>query len=888
MYQRVVFILAGSLLAGSSCGGTSPTMPPPAAPTPVTVTILAGDGQQADPGQAVAVRPAVIVKDAGARPVAGVAVSFAVDSGSGSVAGTSATTGADGIATSGVWTLGTSGPNVLIATVVGLPPVRFHATALGPPPRTLFEGLALPPEGGSLKYTKSGDPLSGLTLTVPVRAFPGSTHWTVTADPGVAVPLPPDFSQVGPVLEVTNGQGVADSVMTLTVPMHLANDVAVAPFYVEAGSLEPIPLVDRTDSSATLATRHFSADRLALPQNAPTGSAFRAGPAAAFGTVRIVWVSTPKQKLVGTFTSSFRPGVDDWEFVNLGDYISPDGDCEGMSVTAMYYHAMVRASGQPSLFHRYDQSLKNQWDNLQGIRFAGSVQGDYDARFAAGIRQVVTLTAQAVAKGVQLDNLTSAWILLTLKLDQHPVLMGLHGSAGGHAVVAYAATSNGTHTDVLFADPNYPGQSRTMAFEAGVLTPVQLQLNGRGTSSAFSKAYALGVSAEIPINQIATRWAEFTQRAAGGDRYPTSYRFETYDYLTNTWVPLPAALETTDPQLKIRTICTDCPTPVPGRAPGEQTADIWDADGQQRVASQTLSNAPGKTSYLAVAGALSPFSPSRFGLSGFLDTKSFAVTYAPFTVHPDGASEAIGVDISFAASPGGLGGPGPVFRWDFGDGTPAVTKTADSTITHQWSKAGSYTVTVELRTAAMTLLARTTVPVAISPFYAWSLVTATVTASSLPPGGIGPLPEDTAVSKLAAKVIADLVATPTQSAIYVVGKASPGAACAAGAYFAQFPGAIATDSIPFNALRGVLGICGGEPLYTGTLTFGPLWDGILDGIASQSVNLPPDTVVFPGGSIHATVSPGELIGTFTFKVRYSTGLGSYTISFEAIRELPPA
>ena len=100
---------------------------------PAAVAAAAGDGQSATVGTPVATAPAVIVRDAGGTPVAGVPVTFAIASGGGSVTGASATTGADGVATAGSWTLGdAAGPNSLTATVaadnVTGNPVRFSAT----------------------------------------------------------------------------------------------------------------------------------------------------------------------------------------------------------------------------------------------------------------------------------------------------------------------------------------------------------------------------------------------------------------------------------------------------------------------------------------------------------------------------------------------------------------------------------------------------------------------------------------------------------------------------------------------------------------------------------------------------------------------------------------
>jgi N-acetylneuraminic acid mutarotase len=98
------------------------------------IAIQAGNNQTATVNTAVAILPAVIVSDAFNNPVAGVSVSFAVTLGGGSVTGADATTGTNGIARVGSWTLGTvagTNNNTLTATAAGLSgsPVTFTASA---------------------------------------------------------------------------------------------------------------------------------------------------------------------------------------------------------------------------------------------------------------------------------------------------------------------------------------------------------------------------------------------------------------------------------------------------------------------------------------------------------------------------------------------------------------------------------------------------------------------------------------------------------------------------------------------------------------------------------------------------------------------------------------
>ena len=98
---------------------------------PGALAVYAGNGQTATTSTAVAIPPAVIVKDTFNNPVPGVAVAFVVTAGNGNVSGSPATTNTSGIATVGSWTLGpTPGSNALAATVAGLnASVTFTATA---------------------------------------------------------------------------------------------------------------------------------------------------------------------------------------------------------------------------------------------------------------------------------------------------------------------------------------------------------------------------------------------------------------------------------------------------------------------------------------------------------------------------------------------------------------------------------------------------------------------------------------------------------------------------------------------------------------------------------------------------------------------------------------
>ena len=107
--------VAGSGISGNPVTFTATAVQPGA---PASVSAGPGDGQTGLTGYALNIAPAVVVRDAASFPVPNVAVTFAVASGGGSVTGANATTGLDGVATAGGWTV-QLGTNTLIATASG-------------------------------------------------------------------------------------------------------------------------------------------------------------------------------------------------------------------------------------------------------------------------------------------------------------------------------------------------------------------------------------------------------------------------------------------------------------------------------------------------------------------------------------------------------------------------------------------------------------------------------------------------------------------------------------------------------------------------------------------------------------------------------------------------
>lgn len=155
---------------------------------------VSNTSQAAPVGTAVSLPPSVRVDDQEGRPMPGVAVTFAVAAGGGTLTGAAATTGADGRATVGSWTLGPAGgQNVVTATAAGLAPVQFLAlgqvattvTAVSPTSQSAPVNTAVAQRPSVRVNDQTGQPMAGVQVTFAVTAG-GGTVTGATATTGAA------------------------------------------------------------------------------------------------------------------------------------------------------------------------------------------------------------------------------------------------------------------------------------------------------------------------------------------------------------------------------------------------------------------------------------------------------------------------------------------------------------------------------------------------------------------------------------------------------------------------------------------------------------------------------------------------------------------------------
>lgn len=392
--------------------------------------------------------------------------------------------------------------------------------------------------GGVLRVTQEGA-LRGLTITVPSGAFSVATTWTITEQPAVQPTLPTGLVQIGPAIQIENGQGYSDEPFTVSVPARVSSDTSLALFYYEAssGTFEMVPTIRRTDTSLVVMTRHLSGDELLVRG----GSALRLSAAAPTpGLATLILVAAAASSLRGTFQSGFVPGVDDWDFSNEGDYLNPGGYCGGASLTAIH-HYYTRKATRGALFGLYDEVLALEPDNPQGIRVASVVQkSNASATYDVELQQVLAALARvgATAGGPAWTRIQTDAMALAIRLTGSPQFLAIfqQGMSDGHAIIAHGIETDGPLGlgRVLVSDPNHPGVERVVSFNAERFIPYTGSTYSGGPQSEYPHIFVAGITAMMAMRDMTANWAAVEAKTIGQGQYPTTV-FEYRDPVDTVW-----------------------------------------------------------------------------------------------------------------------------------------------------------------------------------------------------------------------------------------------------------------------------------------------------------------------------------------------------------------
>ncbi|TFG66042.1 MAG: hypothetical protein E4H27_10290, partial [Anaerolineales bacterium] len=416
----------------------------------------------------------------------------------------------------------------LVAGAIMLIPVLFPRQSdnmtLGE--RQTLTSERIPISGGTLTVSAPGDPLDGMTLSVPEGAYDRSKSFKITARPIEAYTFP-NFNPITPLIHVDNGGAFASEPMVLEIPIQISPDEFAMAFYynTETGELEGIPVADLTTDKLTIVTSHFS-DLV---------------------VTKIAWALLENVSV----DTGFAPGVDDWQFPNNGSYLATNGQCSGQAISAMWYYYEQRLkAGAPPLYGRFDNNdyafdTPYLWeDDSWSYRFASMVHDtliDWDNSSRAYFKSM----------GNTSDSLTWAAFVYAMLETGEPQYVAVYNPYEGHALVVYKIEQNWLYV----ADPNFPGRTdRVVRIENGQFLPYYSGANATAISEEGEPAYPdiryMAKSAMANWSAIGPEYEKMLKGKSGDGRFP-DYKLEYLSDVNETtgeeiWSPVPDVMELTE------------------------------------------------------------------------------------------------------------------------------------------------------------------------------------------------------------------------------------------------------------------------------------------------------------------------------------------------------
>ncbi len=710
-------ILYALTLVAACSGAASVVTPPPAPPppppggaTPAVLAVQAGDGQSAEPGAVLSVKPIVVVKDVAGLGVAGVAVTFAVDSGGGSLQSTTATTASDGTAGPGDWHLGSGeGRNVISATAGSLTKVKFVATAA-------ITGVTLSDQsvgsgGGTITVSHPGSAINGMTIVIPAGAFPGAQTIGISYASSAGFAAPSGARVISPLVtfRVSDG-GLAAKPMLITIPVTVPAGTFPAILLRDptSGRQELLTTVNYSSTSVTGMTGHLNASRLMGSDGSFAAVAAGLRDPAAIGTAAVI--ALPPEMLDADHDTGFRPGTDSWEFLPIGTVINGNTTAAIVATEAWYYLSR-RANG--SLWKKYREAEGVQQSNRRGLRWTSVAAKDFGGQLVTAGRSILTMLAGiplpgglTLAQKVTISSFNSLRSALTISPGAPQMAFLDSGNENDQtaAVLVYRSTGQ-----KLFAvDPGNPGQTVTLDFTSGTMAPVTLA----GSPVSYTNIFATGFSLLATASSLQAQWPAVADGTIGngvfptfqgrvgwgtaigesadlkdpfyvfapGDKYAISYWF---DCVTCNGNPRPAG----------HPVGTATVAPLDAYIGPISGAGPWTGLGAGFRASTALA-----TAGFRQLGAV-VLSHRTSGDADLLWTDWVAVKEyrLPASIAPAAPTAGVNVDLTLTVTvdqaPGNL-----EYEWDFADGLKVVTTTLATT--HKWTASGTFTVNVTARDKA--------------------------------------------------------------------------------------------------------------------------------------------------------------------------------------------
>ena len=301
------------------------------------------------------------------------------------------------------------------------------------------------PQGGTLVVSRPGHPLDGLEVDIPEGAFDDTRQVTIASAEIFDHTFGTLINPVTPLIGITMGDGYANDIVTVRIPVPPAADVAHLPFYYDEvnSGLEGVPFIAAQADSVTIASRRFS----------------RVGVVGL--NLHEDWTLSRLLEISDTVESGFRPGVNDFQFRNNGSHITPAGHFWGQVSSAhVYYESTILPStgymhGFPALWGLFDNNRiftdapptpDFDWDDSVALRWVASAQYDY----LEGVNLDQHWMMRRLVEDRK-DELHFLSIILWMHVSHYklPQVIAMIGEQGVQITTAYKVEARRDHRNVL-------------------------------------------------------------------------------------------------------------------------------------------------------------------------------------------------------------------------------------------------------------------------------------------------------------------------------------------------------------------------------------------------------------------------------------------------------
>jgi hypothetical protein len=402
------------------------------------------------------------------------------------------------------------------AAVLSRPHPTIRTGDINTGPEVEVATQSIDSSGGMVAVSNTGGPLDGFVIDVPPGSYSGINTFDVSYATITSQTFGSDIDPISPMISVDNGGTYSSELMFIRVPVNVPTGDFAMGFYYDATTkqLEGMPLLSTDTDSITVGAMHFSDFFISM---------------------------ISKTLLSKDIDSGFRPGIDDWEFTNYGSYITPDGECEGQSLTALWYYDTQPDGQDLCLYGRYDNNgnqpaTPDFWqDDSLGYRFVSVAQADIDTGTFAnnfwlnlgGKNWVFENNKWNMVNIAGISN-EATWDLFaySIQATHEPQLVVIWSAdGGGHAMIVYRINGG----NLYIADPNYPGNTdRRIIYSNGTFQQYNSGANAteiaKGNGEAYDNIQYYAESTVLPWDQITQLWTQFkngTIGTIGTNQFPT-------------------------------------------------------------------------------------------------------------------------------------------------------------------------------------------------------------------------------------------------------------------------------------------------------------------------------------------------------------------------------